>query len=576
MPEVPHCLQIVGKGVKHPQPCGLVERRDNLENILDKDPRGAELLATSVIKDKVSESEGNTIQLATSGPNPLTIPKPDLPPSRARKALFKDEPVPASEVCKLMQVNNLSKNQLKKQSAIIRTWKGRKVLEPEVMKTISEMDMSLEPFFGSVDLEFDSHDKNERESGIRVSRSVSYCNDLSGLLQYLVKERGFESEEELRKKIGVDAGGGFLKVCLNLEEETHVQSENISKKQRFSYTRGAFSSQFKDSGVKKLLILAITENVCENYNNLKLILDLVGIPDFDCVHAMDMKAANSFLGVGTASSTYPCTWCHMKKVDFGKDELLFVGGTLRTLGSIRQNAKAYSKAVSKHKGKAKLTSAPYFNCEHPPICNKEDSTLVLDSVPPMELHIYLGAINKLYDHLDDTSKKIGRNKTAAHDWAKKCGMTRQAYHNGTFNGPQCSKLLTSLDGLKVILGEDLQNDAINNIVFAFEAAIEVKSACFGQTALPNYQDTIKNFGMAYMKLNISVTPKVHALLVHVSQFLERQNGEGLGVWSEQASESVHQDFSALWINSCYKRDIVHHKYASQLLRCVITYNSRHV
>ena len=79
-----------------------------------------------------------------------------------------------------------------------------------------------------------------------------------------------------------------------------------------------------------------------------------------------------------------------------------------------------------------------------------------------------------------------------------------------------------------------------------------------------------NFSTAYMKINISVTPKVHALLVHVSQFLEGQNGEG------QASESVHQDFSALWINSGYKLNIVHRKYASQLLRCVITYNSRHV
>ena len=438
------------------------------------------------------------------------------------------------------------------------------------------MDKSLEPFFGSVDVQFDSHNKDERQSGIRVTRSVSYCKDLLGLLQYLVKERGFESEEELRKKIGVDAGGGFLKVCLNLEEENSSHSENIAVKKRSSYSDGAFSSHFKDSGVKKLLILAITEDVFENYNNLELILNLVGIPDFDCVHAMDMKAANSFLGVGSASSTYPCSWCHLKKVDFNKDEYLYTGGTLRTLGSIRENAKAYRVAVSKHKGKAKLTSAPYFNSEHPPICNKDDSTLVLDVIPPMELHIYLGMINKLYDHLDETSKKNGRKKTAAIDWAKKCGLTRQVYHNGTFNGPQCQQLLLSLDYLKEVLGDELKDDAINNIVLAFQAAIDVKSACFGQKALPNYQETIKKFGLAYMKLGISVTPKVHTLLVHVHQFLERQDGQGLGVWSEQASESVHHDFSALWINSCYKRDLAHTKYASQLLKCVLTYNSRHV
>ena len=184
-------------------------------------------------------------------------------------------------------------------------------------------------------------------------------------------------------------------------------------------------------------------------------------------------------------------------------------------------------------------------------------------------------INRLFDHLQDQLKKVGSD-ISAYDWAEKLGMTRQRLHGGQYNGPQCAKLLKNLDILREILGIEMNKDCIKCIVLAFEAADEVKTACFGQVVMPNYQDKIKSFRIAYMKLGITVTPKVHALLVHVHQFLESKKGQGLGVWSDQASESVHQNFSALWVNSCYKRDLVHSKYASQLLNCVVTYNSRHI
>ena len=67
-----------------------------------------------------------------------------------------------------------------------------------------------------------------------------------------------------------------------------------------------------------------------------------------------------------------------------------------------------------------------------------------------------------------------------------------------------------------------------------------------------------------MDLCITVTPKVHAVFEHISEFLEQTADEfavnsepsagdsvadvypGLGFWSEQASEAAHSDFAKIW------------------------------
>ena len=68
----------------------------------------------------------------------------------------------------------------------------------------------------------------------------------------------------------------------------------------------------------------------------------------------------------------------------------------------------------------------------------------------------------------------------------------------------------------------------------------------------DFKVLIKKIATTFGKLGMSVTPKFHAVFVHVSQFLERHKtlNKGLGYWSEQSSESVHQDFKNLWIDSC--------------------------
>ena len=62
-------------------------------------------------------------------------------------------------------------------------------------------------------------------------------------------------------------------------------------------------------------------------------------------------------------------------------------------------------------------------------------------------------------------------------------------------------------------------------------------ACFGQELDTDFKACIKDFEEFYRSLGISVTPKVHSVFEHVSQFLEMKGLKtGLGAWSEQAME----------------------------------------
>ena len=70
-------------------------------------------------------------------------------------------------------------------------------------------------------------------------------------------------------------------------------------------------------------------------------------------------------------------------------------------------------------------------------------------------------------------------------------------------------------------------------------------SCYGNELHPNYDLTINEFMNEYLKLEISVTPKVHAVF-HLIEELCSLTRMGLGPWSEQASESVHQEFTKCW------------------------------
>jgi hypothetical protein len=69
--------------------------------------------------------------------------------------------------------------------------------------------------------------------------------------------------------------------------------------------------------------------------------------------------------------------------------------------------------------------------------------------------------------------------------------------------------------------------------------------CYSYNLSPTYKVEIEAFRTAYLRLGISVTPKIHIIFVHLSQFIEETSiaadgkRSGLGLYSEQAGEALH-------------------------------------
>ena len=133
------------------------------------------------------------------------------------------------------------------------------------------------------------------------------------------------------------------------------------------------------------------------------------------------------------------------------------------------------------------------------------------------------------------------------------------------------QLLRNIDIL-----EDVLNCPDRNFISVFHSFKAVVDACYGTTLAADFSDALSNFASDYMDIiqfGARITPKVHAVMYHIRQFCEKHN-TGLGIWSEQSTESLHSDFEKTWIR--YKVSSLNPNYDSQLLKAVCDYNSKHI
>lgn len=90
---------------------------------------------------------------------------------------------------------------------------------------------------------------------------------------------------------------------------------------------------------------------------------------------------------------------------------------------------------------------------------------------------------------------------------------------------------------------------------------------------PDYQDAIRAFSESWIQQNLPGTSKFHILRFHVPQFCE-ETGHSLGIYNEQASESVHSDYNVTWDR--YKAVKTSSVYQESVFRAVVDYNSGHL
>lgn len=249
-------------------------------------------------------------------------------------------------------------------------------------------------------------------------------------------------------------------------------------------------------------------------------------------------------GITANSSTYPCAYCTAIKSNLGTDV-----GVSRTLGSISEWYGRWLASGGNEKD-AKL----FFNCINKPLFCGDDNTKVLQVCPPPSLHLILGLTNSAYDVI------AKHHQNAAELWAKSVNATRHAQFG--FAGRHCRALL-SKHGV-------LMEAGLTEYADCMEKLLSVVQKCFGFNLEDGYRNVIQEFCSSWTTLNLPVTPKFHILKYHVSEFCDDVQS-GLGRYSEQTVEAIHQDFSNTW-----KVPESHANYQESLLKAVVVYNSSHI
>ena len=214
-------------------------------------------------------------------------------------------------------------------------------------------------------------------------------------------------------------------------------------------------------------------------------------------------------------------------------------------------------------GSKKAEAKKYKNCIHPPLIETSVDKSFLEIIPPPELHLMLGVVNTLFSHL------ISGFEQEALKWAELCNVQREITHGSpAFKGNSCKILLNKVDLLRT-------NCSLGCLKFveAFQSLNKIVKACFSVNLDPDFTKYIAEFKESYLALNVSVTPKVHAVFFHVEDFCMKMK-IGLGLYSEQPMESVHFDFSVTWEK--YKVARNNPDYETKLLRAVCEYNSNHM
>jgi hypothetical protein len=98
-----------------------------------------------------------------------------------------------------------------------------------------------------------------------------------------------------------------------------------------------------------------------------------------------------------------------------------------------------------------------------------DETEVIEIFPVMELHVYSGNFNRLYNLGDSILSDLGSTFFMGM-WAESNNLERPELQGGMFTGNQCSHLLENLDKLEMISScQDVQPESIADLISCFRA-----------------------------------------------------------------------------------------------------------
>jgi len=234
-----NCLSELGKGLEHI--CTREKRLENADKALT--PRSKAHIAARVVREKAESSGSRTVHLENTHGIATEVSTTPVGAKAKRRLQFQQSlPMTASAMQALQVSENLS---IRAVHRVAQTLKSQGVpLEPHVGRAVAEKARQLSDLFNVKTI--DMWSKNQEGKAEKVKKSVVVASNPSGLIKLITQARQVGSS---RQHIGLDGGGGFLKLCLNVIEEQRTPSQSpIAKNLQFSSgVRGSKTLESKSS-----------------------------------------------------------------------------------------------------------------------------------------------------------------------------------------------------------------------------------------------------------------------------------------------------------------------------------------
>ena len=538
------CLQIIGRGIPHPQPCNTDRALEkNLKPIIHRSRATTRKVGGSIAFDVIASSKkspNGTFKLfhGSKGGRPA--------PFNAGKA---KPPTPKGK-WKVQEI--LAQAQ-------VRTWGERDKLSLCTMlnkKEPGSVEVNFQNILKESNLVFEDEfeiSNLENDAGVEDPSLISvHVKDLDQYIQRVLNLRNLEKDRCLCKLM-IDRGRGFLKYTLSVLD-LDEDRKNV---------------HFKSSSAQKSFVVAVT-HLQESDSVLRQLFNK--IKGWNCnnyvIFPGDLKVDNHLCGIGPCSSSYPCYACIVPLTDLENSY------ELRTFESIYEQNEKFQRPVDEGgAGGDKKFAKDCQSCIYTPILTEnrldpQACLLCLDMIPPPELHIVLGATKEVFKKLKVLFPQVNR-------WTDQLNLDAEKFAD--WEGNDCVKLLNNVDLLEN-LARDLGNFVVPPFVEAFRAFNSVRISCFGQELDPNYMNILANFRRVIKGLKpfgVKVTVKMHIVFWHVQQWINKYN-VSLGIVSEQPGESCHGLFAKFWQRYRVDRKKFPDKYAQALLKMVIAFNSQHI
>ena len=548
----PRCLTPnVTEGDNHPcNVSSLVERMKEL--VAKHQTKVGEQVASSVLKSK-SSSPGGTKHLSQpkGGPKvPIGVGK--VPPPECSIEFSVEDMADIQKACGIRGTKGV-----KNLGTMLNKKAGRKVVESHLGEKLVERSTRLMPHY-TVSKNVRIHDKPWK---------VVHTPELEDLICEVVQLRG-QSRDSILVRLGMDKGQASLKVSFNLID---LSAQRYDKKLKGGKARVSRPlGEFVDSGVEKLLLAAKVDNLEESHESVRVLFGLIKLsnvkgrvigPDGDVVCqgyvlSADHKLINLAVGIMRHSSLHPCPWCDQDKYSLDKC------GNARTFGEIRDLALAYQGTDRKE--------TKQFKCcvEVPSLGLARPTDEVIDLIPPGQLHLLLGVVNRCV-------KEIKKEWPGIQLWFERLHIKESPQHGGKFDGNVCKRMCEAkhVDTLESLAEESQVGALIRPFTDVLRCMDAISHCCFGNRLDDDYKSHLEEFERLWKVTGVNWFPLAHALRFHVPQFCDRRDLP-LGPFSEQAGESLHHVLRDDWDTRWKKLPASHG--CDPDLRSVVAFSSERI